>query len=146
VPADGFYEWAKLPGSRKQPMRIIADGGKPFFFAGLWQKFVKAIKKGEEQDTDLPDEPPPSQTVEAFTILTRAANDFMAPIHSRMPLMLQDSVHFDWWLDPRGEAADLVLTLPAPPLQAYAVSPLVNSVRNDVPECIRNLDQPYREK
>jgi putative SOS response-associated peptidase YedK len=35
-PADGFYEWAKLAGSAKQPMRVAMKSGEPFALAGLW--------------------------------------------------------------------------------------------------------------
>src|SRR5205807_3593108 len=38
IPADGFYEWKTIPGSKtKQPMYIRLRGGKPFAFAGLWE-------------------------------------------------------------------------------------------------------------
>jgi putative SOS response-associated peptidase YedK len=38
IPADGFYEWKKLPdGKTKQPMYIRMRSGQPFAFAGLWE-------------------------------------------------------------------------------------------------------------
>jgi putative SOS response-associated peptidase YedK len=35
VPTDGFYEWRKLAGGRKQPMLIRRRDRAPFAFAGL---------------------------------------------------------------------------------------------------------------
>jgi len=38
VPADGFYEWQKLPDGGKQPYSIgLADGGL-FGMAGIWER------------------------------------------------------------------------------------------------------------
>jgi putative SOS response-associated peptidase YedK len=39
VPADGFYEWAKLPGGGKQPYFITTKDREPFVFAGLWERW-----------------------------------------------------------------------------------------------------------
>ena len=72
-------------------------------------------------------------TLRSCTITTCGANQTMAPIHDRMPVILE-SHDWDEWLDPRNDdvaelahllrpAADHVLTL-------YAVSTRVNSVRN----------------
>lgn len=45
------------------------------------------------------------------------------------------------WLDPRNRdlaaLLDVVAPYPAAEMSAYAVSPLVNSVANDLPECIQ---------
>ncbi len=38
IPADGFYEW-KTERGRKQPYRIALEGGAPFAFAGLWERW-----------------------------------------------------------------------------------------------------------
>jgi putative SOS response-associated peptidase YedK len=35
---DGFYEWQKL-GSKKQPHYFRMRDGKPFAFAGLWERW-----------------------------------------------------------------------------------------------------------
>src|SRR4026209_561922 len=38
IPADGFYEWKKVPGQKaKQPYYISRDDGEPLAFAGLWE-------------------------------------------------------------------------------------------------------------
>jgi hypothetical protein len=79
---DGFYEWQKLDG-RKQPYYIRRREGKPFAFAGLWDRW----NKGE-------------QPLESCTILTTDANELMRPLHDRMPVIL-DPADFDRWLAAR---------------------------------------------
>lgn len=53
--------------------------------------------------------------LETMAILTTDANDFMAPIHYRMPVILAPDA-FDFWLDCRpGTAEDVLHLLRAPP-------------------------------
>jgi putative SOS response-associated peptidase YedK len=74
------------------------------------------------------------------TIITTAPNDLMAPIHNRMPVILQRQ-DYGQWLDPAPRAAAslnaLIRPLPAALLEAHPVSTLVNSPANDSPECIQ---------
>jgi len=65
----------------------------------------------------------------------------MAMIHNRMPVILPVGAR-DRWLDPAADEAELRgLLVPLPPehLEAYEVSTLVNSPRNDSPECVRPI-------
>jgi putative SOS response-associated peptidase YedK len=39
LPADGFYEWAKLVGGGKQPVRVVMKSGEPFALAGRWSRW-----------------------------------------------------------------------------------------------------------
>jgi putative SOS response-associated peptidase YedK len=97
--ADSFFEWQERPLSgsnnrKRQPFRVMLKSGEPFFFAGLWDRWVKPPSR-ENYDTDL-DEAPPSETIESFTIITRAANEAIAPLHDRMPVMFTPA-SFNWW-------------------------------------------------
>jgi putative SOS response-associated peptidase YedK len=89
-------------------------------------------------DTDL-DEAPPSETIDSFTIITRAANEAIAPLHDRMPVMFSEA-SFNWWMnddDPCSEMHKLVLGRPLDgPLKIYPVSDLVNSPKTDDPRCL----------
>lgn len=66
----------------------------------------------------------------------------MAPLHERMPVIL-DPADYELWLDPAAppEAAEALLG-PAPDgdLEAVAVNPRVNNVRFDDPDCIKPVD------
>jgi putative SOS response-associated peptidase YedK len=124
VPADGFFEWKAVPGSkRKQPYNIRRQDGHPFAMAGLWERWSK-----EGQDP-----------IESFTILTVSPNAAVKELHDRMPLILDES-SYDLWLDRTVEEPEKLAALfkPCPDdwLTAYPVSTLVNSPKNDAPECV----------
>ncbi|MBT8398628.1 MAG: SOS response-associated peptidase [Gemmatimonadetes bacterium] len=126
VPADGFFEWKKVEGGEgakgsKVPFWIHREGRTPFAMAGLWEKW----KPGD------------GSPVFSFTILTIEAVPEIRGIHPRMPVILPAGV-YDRWLDPEATQADLqaLLRPNGEGLQAYPVSPIVNSPRNDTPECI----------
>jgi putative SOS response-associated peptidase YedK len=124
IVADGFYEWRKDEG-RKTPHFIHLRSGRPFGFAGIWSP------SGGVVGIALP----------TCAILTCASNALMAPIHNRMPVILPATAR-DRWLDPGAEAVELSeLLAPLSPekMEAYEVSTLVNSPRNDLPECTRRV-------
>lgn len=120
--ADGFYEWRRTPGAPKQPFRITRDDYEPFAFAGLW-----SIWHGDRE-----------RTLRTCTILTTAANDAIATLHDRMPVILTPG-HEDEWLDletPPGRLQEILAGLPARHTELTAVGAAVNDVRNDGPECL----------
>jgi putative SOS response-associated peptidase YedK len=126
VPVDGFYEWLK-EGSRRQPMRIHDPADLPLALAGLWTG-----RKDEET----------GEWLRTFTIITSRPNEFMADIHDRMPVVIPPDAWADW-LDPAprdpGELRALLEPRDDIALAAYAVSLLVNNVRNDGPSLILPL-------
>jgi putative SOS response-associated peptidase YedK len=89
IPADGFYEW-KTERGRKQPYRIALEGGAPFAFAGLWERWEGAGEAG---------------AVESCTIATTEANARLKAIHHRMPVILAPEA-YDLWLDPAAPGAE----------------------------------------
>jgi putative SOS response-associated peptidase YedK len=125
VPSSGFYEWQRKERG-KQPHFIRMRDGRPFAFAGLWDRW----------------ESPDGGGVETCTILTTAANAVLAPIHDRMPVILPRG-GYDRWLDPQLQDADSLAPLlaPFPPeeMLAFPVSPRVNSPAVDDEGCIAPL-------
>ncbi|RME01972.1 MAG: hypothetical protein D6812_07100, partial [Deltaproteobacteria bacterium] len=71
--------------------------------------------------------------------LTTDANEAIAPIHPRMPVILPRSAH-GTWLDPGARdpalLSSLLLPLPGEAFTFHPVSPLVNRPENDTPACI----------
>ena len=73
IPTSGFYEW-KREGARKQPYFFRMKTDEPFMFAGLWERWEGAAGDGV--------------TLETCTILTTMANEVLAPVHDRMPVII----------------------------------------------------------
>ncbi len=115
VVLDGFYEW-KSAGSTKTPQLITMPDGEPFSVAGLWTRW-----KGDVG------------AVETFTIVTTAANEALADVHNRMPVLI-DPADREEWLDPDNDVVDLerlASPRPWPGVQIRPVSRRVGNVRND---------------
>jgi putative SOS response-associated peptidase YedK len=121
IPADAFYEWQRHT-SAKQPFCIEVGDAEVFAFAGLWDSW-----RG-----------PNGKDVETCTILTTTANEALADVHDRMPVILPRE-NFERWLDCRmqdaEEAAGMLTSLDAGKIKLYPVSTRVNQVANDGPEC-----------
>jgi putative SOS response-associated peptidase YedK len=122
IPADGFYEW-KGKGKAKRPYHIHFKSKTPFCFAGLWDQW----DQGE------------GKLLKTFTIITTTTNEVTSAIHDRMPVILHRSAYQNWISDQNQDLESLLALLkpyPAEEMEAYEVEPLVNSPRNDRPECI----------
>jgi putative SOS response-associated peptidase YedK len=124
IPADGFYEWQRSSTGPKQPFHITATGRELFAFAGIWSVWHA----------------PDGGTLRSCSILTTAANEVIAPLHDRMPVILgreQEST----WLDPVTPVPalfELLAGLPAAETSLRPVSTAVNDVRYDGPDCLRD--------
>jgi putative SOS response-associated peptidase YedK len=122
VPADAFYEWARVDAKTKQPFAIALKSGEPYAFAGLWERWRP--KNGE--------------ALETFTILTTDANEVLEPIHNRMPVILEPK-DYSRWLEPgtvERLPVDLLRPFPAEQMTAWPVSNRVGNVRNNDPELL----------
>jgi putative SOS response-associated peptidase YedK len=131
VPVDAYYEWKRV-GSVKQPYAIVRPNRRPIALAGLWAGW-------KDEDT--------GEVIRSFTIVTAGANEMMASIHDRMPVMIPEEA-WDRWLDPsrlEGEALAELKGLLVPSdeewLERYPVSQRVNSVRNDGPDLVEPIPE-----
>jgi putative SOS response-associated peptidase YedK len=128
IVADGFYEWTGEK-EQKQAWYITLKSGEPFGFAALWERW--------RPPAGVPGEP-----ILSAAIVTTDANDAIAHIHHRMPVILDPADHAAW-LDPDAapeRLAALLKPLPSAAVQAYRVGKTVNAVRNDGPECVAPLE------
>ena len=122
VPATGFYEWTKDGAGNRLPWYIRPASHETMAFAGIWQDW----SDGETSLTTC-------------AIVTTGANETMARIHHRMPVIVAQK---DWplWLGEAGKGAATLMT--APPeetLEAFRVDPRVNSNRASGPDLIEPL-------
>ena len=125
IPAGWFYEWKK-EGGEKIPHVIRRKDQALFAMAGLYDCWRD----------------PQGQPLWSFTILTRSPNRVLREIHDRMPLMLPRGQENEW-LNSETLPWNQLKQVPLyrdEYLEAYPVSRMVNSVRNDSPELIRPVD------
>ena len=123
--ASGFYEWQKTP-TGKQPVYFHLKDREVFGFAGLWEKWRS----------------PEGKTIESCTIITTSANEIVAGVHERMPVIVERNDHALWLSDDerkQDERFELLRPYPANSMDCFEVSTLVNSPKNDSPEMIQPL-------
>ena len=114
VPADAFYEWRKTE-TGKLPYAIARADGAPLALAGLWEGW-----RG-----------PDGSVLRSFAIVVTAANATMAPIHDRMPVIVEEA---DWpvWLgETEGDPRDLLHPAADDALRLWRVSTDVNRPANN---------------
>lgn len=125
IPASGFYEWRKEE-RRKQPYYIRRQDKHPFAFAGLWELWKE----------------PDGSPIESCTLITTNANELIAQVHDRMPVILPPAA-YDLWLDTEIQDRDrllpLLLSYPAGEMESYPVGFLVNDPKMDDRKCIAHL-------
>ncbi|HEY3781934.1 MAG TPA: SOS response-associated peptidase [Fimbriimonadaceae bacterium] len=142
IPSDGFFEWKEVTpeeeqGSlfgeptkvkagkpKKQPYHFTLRDGKPFAFAGLWERWSD----------------PEGHVVDTCTIVTTAANELVAKLHDRMPVILAPE-DYALWLDRHecdtAKLMPLMSPYPSERMKATAVNPVVGNSRIDTPECVQ---------
>jgi len=121
VLADGFYEWRRI-GRTRQPILFRCDDEVPFAFAGLFERWKS----------------PDGAAILSCTIVTTTANDLVAPLHDRMPVIVAPT-DYDRWLAPTPQPPDalrgLLVPYPSEAMRALEVSPYVNDVRHEGAAC-----------
>ena len=124
VPASAFYEWKTLDSKTKQPFAITVSDASLFAFAGLWD----AWKDGQ------------GHWLQSFSIVTTVANELMASVHTRMPVILHPRDH-DRWLSREvtyQPPVDLLRPFEAEDMELKPANPLVGNVRNNGPEMLNS--------
>ncbi len=127
IPADGFYEWRKEGRGLKTPMYVHLRSGKPFGFAGLWERWHS----------------PDGSVLASATIITTGPNELMKGIHDRMPAIIHVQDYARWLAAEEQDAAsfsDLLRPYPAEEMEAFPVSSRVNKPTYDSPDCINKAE------
>src|SRR5712692_6037792 len=121
IPADGFYEWAKLDAKTKQPYAIVMKDRSLFGFAGLWERWTDKAS---------------GEVVRSFTIITTTPNEVCAPVHDRMPVVVEPANYGRWLGEEVVDPVRLLMMLkpyPAEQMERYGVGAAVGNVKNDEP-------------
>lgn len=117
IPADGFYAWKKVGKKTSIPWRFIAKSKKVVSFAGLWEEY---------DDSE-------GNAFHTFSIITVPANDTVASVTDRMPVIFNRTEE-EIWLDKNAMEEALIGLLKeysAKDLEGYTVSPGINSTETE---------------
>ena len=124
VPANGFFEWARI-GRSRQPYYFTTRESSLVAFAGLWS---------EDDNGRL-----------TYVILTTEANDVVGRVHDRMPVIVGRD-HHGPWLEPGSlpevSAQGMFRPWPAADMLSVAVGTRVNNASCDESDCIKPLVGP----
>lgn len=104
LPATGFFEWKhSVQSGRKEGKTLLRRTDAPvMYMAGLYNSFPKNTS-GQLSLTDSPEDPAEQET--AFVIITTGANEYVSPLHDRMPLILEPEQVISWLHDRERAAA-----------------------------------------
>jgi putative SOS response-associated peptidase YedK len=130
VPADAFYEWQKLDPRHKQPFAIALASREPYGFAGLWERW---------RDSET------RETLETFSIITTDPNQLVAPLHNRMPVIIERKDYARWLGggDSAQPPVDLLRPFPAEQMIVWKVDKAVGNVGNDTAQLLESApDEP----
>jgi putative SOS response-associated peptidase YedK len=122
IVADGYYEWKRLSKTEKIPHLMRVGDGGPFAIGGLWARWI---------------DPETEEEVISCSIVTTAANDGLAEVHDRMPVIIEPA-DFDTWLakdTPKEQLKELIRSYPFDRMSVEQVSTYVNNARHQGPEC-----------
>lgn len=126
VIADSFYEWKRHDDKTKTPMRIKLKSSDLFAMAGLWEAWKS----------------PDGGTIYSCTVITTQPNELVSDIHDRMPVILKpehEKIWLDTAIDDISYLNGLLKPLPENIMEAYEVSSLVNSPKNNSPNLIQTI-------
>jgi putative SOS response-associated peptidase YedK len=126
VPSAAYYEWLDGPNG-KVPFAVARIDGDPVVFGGLWEEWRS----------------PDGERLRTFSTITTEANQQLAVIQDRMPVIIERS---DWplWLgEAEGDPQSLLQAAPEDVLRVWPVDKKVGNVRNDGPELLepRELEE-----
>lgn len=125
--ADSFYEWKRHADKSKTPMRIKLKSDDLFAMAGLWETWKS----------------PDGEPVHSCTVITTKPNELVKDIHDRMPVILNPDDELVW-LDKSITDTELLNDLLKPLdenlMEAYEVSSLVNSPKNNSSNLIQKMN------
>jgi putative SOS response-associated peptidase YedK len=115
VPIDNFFEWRKTEPP-KQPFAIGMKDGSRFGLAAIWENW-------KHPQTGL--------YIRTFCILTCPANEMIAAIHDRMPVILPPSAYERWLSPMEADPHDLLRPYPSELMVMWPISSRINSPKND---------------
>jgi putative SOS response-associated peptidase YedK len=124
VPAPVYYEWRDDPDG-KTPFAVARVDGDPVAFGGIWEEWRS----------------PEGERLTTFATITTDANDLLAPIQDRMPVIIEQADWLVWLGEAEGDPAALLRPVPNDVLRVWQVDKKVGNVRNDGPDLIKPIGE-----
>jgi putative SOS response-associated peptidase YedK len=125
MPIDGFFEWRGIKGQRgrRQPYAVAMADGQPFTLAAIWESWRH---------------PGTGEDIRTFAVVTCPANELIAGIHDRMPVIIAADDR-SRWIGEEADPHDLMKPYPADLMTMWPISTRVNSTSNDDPNILTPL-------
>ncbi len=120
IPATGFFEW-QTTETGKKPYHLHQKNNGLFAFGGIWEHW---------EDNQ--------ETVFTCAIITTAANDLIASIHERMPVIITPDNYNLWLSKPaNGQLKDLISSNACTTMQITPISTHVNNPLHNDENCLK---------
>ena len=117
LPIDNFFEWRAVKGEKaKQPFAIGMKSGEPFALAAIWENWKR---------------PDSEEWVRTIAVVTCPANELMAEIHDRMPVIVPPEAYDRWLANVEPDPRDVLVSFPSEPMKVWPISTRVNKPAND---------------
>ena len=123
LPVTHFYDWVG-PKGRKQPFAFQVKDEPVYTMAGLWESWIA----------------PSGEVVETFTVAMTEANEVVAPVHDRMPVIVDEPEREVWLQADADTASHLLRVYPAEKMTSFPASTDMNNVRNKGPAAVQRVD------
>jgi putative SOS response-associated peptidase YedK len=117
LPIDNFFEWRAIKGAKpKQPYAIGMKSGDPFALAAVWENWRR---------------PGTEEWLRTFAVITCPANELMAQVHDRMPVIVPGEGSDRWLANIEPDPRDMLVAFPSEPMTMWPISTRVNKPDND---------------
>lgn len=129
VPIDSFFEWKPIEGqTAKQPYAIGMKSDQPFGLAGIWENWQR---------------PGTDEWLRTFAVITCAANELMADIHDRMPVIVPPESYDRWLASDEPDPRDVMVPYPAAAMKKWPISTRVSKPANDDPSILEAVTTSF---
>jgi putative SOS response-associated peptidase YedK len=131
LPIDNFFEWRAIKGAKtKQPYAIGMKSGEPFALAAVYENWQR---------------PQTEEWVRTFAVITCPANEMMAHIHDRMPVIVAAENYQCWLANIEPDPRDLLVPYPSEPMTMWPISTCVNKPENDDPGILEPVEMRHEQ-
>jgi putative SOS response-associated peptidase YedK len=122
VPAPAYYEWRDDPNG-KTPFAVARVDAEPVAFGGIWETW------------HCPD----GERLQTFATITTEANELLASVQDRMPVIIEKADWPRWLGEVEGDPATLLRPAAEDVLRLWPVHKKVGNVHNDGPQLIEPI-------